>query len=200
MGDRIPDHDAWNAWLPDELGERLRAVEKPWCIVGGWALDLWHGRPTRSHDDLEFTVLREDVPAFRAALAGLEFFTAHDGVVEPLPDGEAPPPHVFQIWALDVQEQRWRVDMMIEPGTPQDWIYRRDPTITRPRAKMVETTPDGLPYLKPAAILLFKAKHMRAKDEIDFATALPRLPAAERGWLEECLARTHPGHPWIAAL
>ena len=196
----IPDHDAWSAWHPAELGCRLAGVDRPWCVVGGWALDLWHGRQTRDHEDLEFTILRGDVPAFRAALAGLEFFTAHDGVVEPLPTDRDPPSHVFQIWALDATERRWRVDMMIEPGTPRDWVYKRDARITRPRAEMVATTPDGLPYLNPAAILLFKAKHLRTRDEADFALALPGLPAAERSWLKQCLAWLHPGHPWIGIL
>lgn len=196
----VPDDGAWSAWHPAELGRRLRGVERPWCVVGGWALDLWHGRQTRDHEDLEFTVLRDDVPVFRAALPGLEFFTVDDGVVEPLWADAAPPPHVFQIWALDPVARRWRVDMMIEPGTPRDWAYKRDPRITRPRAQMIATTPDGLPYLNPAAILLFKAKHLRAKDEADFTSARPLLAPAERAWLRECLDLMHPGHPWIDRL
>jgi hypothetical protein len=118
----------------------------------------------------------------------------------PLPGGAEPAPDIFQIWCLDAVERRWRVDMMIEPGTPRDWVYKRDASIVRPRAEMVAITADGLPYLHPAAILLFKAKHARAKDEIDFENALPRLPAADRAWLKACLALTHPRHPWIGAL
>ncbi|WP_018184382.1 nucleotidyltransferase domain-containing protein [Kaistia granuli] len=196
----VPDHDAWSPWHPAELGRRLRGIDRPWCIVGGWALDLWHGHQTREHEDLEFTVLRDDLPAFRETLSGLDFFATGSGNVEPLPDGVDPPSDIFQIWCLDPVARRWRVDMMIEPGTPGDWVYKRDTRIVRPRAEMVEFTPDGLPYLKPAAILLFKAKHARAKDEIDFATALPRLPEGERAWLKDCLALPHPGHPWIGAL
>lgn len=196
----IPDDDAWSAWHPADLARRLHGLERPWCVVGGWALDLWHGRQTREHEDLEFTVLRDDVPAFRAALAGLELFTVHDGSVEPLAADRDPPAHVFQIWALDATARRWRFDLMIEPGTPSDWVYKRDARITRPRAEMVATTADGLPYLNPAAVLLFKAKHLRDKDRLDFETALPRLATVERAWLRDCLARLHPGHPWIDRL
>ncbi|BCP53072.1 hypothetical protein K32_16890 [Kaistia sp. 32K] len=196
----IPDDDAWTAWHPAELGQRLRGIGRPWHVVGGWALDLWHGRETREHEDLEFAVLRDDLDAFRHALAGMQFFTAGSGIVAPLPDGADPAPEIFQIWCLDPLERRWRVDMMIEPGTPDEWVYRRDPRLVRRRAEMIATTADGLPYLKPAAVLLFKAKHVRGKDELDFAKALPKLETAERAWLKASLQTLHPGHPWIDAL
>ncbi|OBZ94388.1 amino acid transporter [Pararhizobium polonicum] len=195
-----PDHDAWTAWHPAELGSRLSSVSKPWCIVGGWALDLWHGQQTRDHEDLEFTILRTDLGVFRQALYGLDFYTAGNGIVEFLPAGTEPSAAIWQIWCLDIADRRWRVDMMIEPGTPQTWAYKRDPRLTRSRADMVDVTPDGLAYLKPAGVLLFKAKHRRAKDEIDFANALPKLARSERAWLKACLERVHPGHDWIGML
>ena len=141
----IPDDDAWSAWGPEELGRRLHGVPSPWCIVGGWALDLWHGHETRAHEDLEFTVLREDVAAFRDALEDMEFFTAGDGIVAPLADNREPVAEIFQIWALDRATRRWRVDMMIEPGTPTEWVCKRDNRIRQPRAEMVAVTGDGLP-------------------------------------------------------
>ncbi|NGN40718.1 amino acid transporter [Mesorhizobium sp. CGMCC 1.15528] len=193
-------HDAWRAWHPTELASCLSGVSRPWCIVGGWALDLWHGYQTRDHEDLEFTILREDLATFRQALKGLEFYTAGDGIVEYLPTDAAPPATISQIWCQDVEQRCWRVDMMIEPGSPDSWVYKRDLAIARPRAEMVNMTSGGLPYLKPAAILLFKAKHMRSKDEIDFEKAVPKLEASERAWLKACLEITHPGHEWAQAL
>lgn len=195
-----PGHDAWSAWHPGELGRHLRGVSEPWCIVGGWALDLWHGYRTRDHEDLEFSVLRDDFETFRQALNGLDFYTAQAGVVAYLPDGDVPAPDIAQVWCLDAVERRWRVDVMIEPGTPEIWVYKRDPRIARPRTAMVARTPDGLPYLKPAAVLLFKAKHRRPKDEIDFRNALPKLDEAERAWLKACLDAAHPGHAWARSL
>jgi len=194
------DHDAWCAWHPTELSKRLIGVFRPWCIVGGWALDLWHGYQTRDHEDLEFTVLRDDLDIFRRALKGMEFYAAGDGVVEYLPAEEAAPASIFQIWCQDVEERCWRVDMMIEPGSLDNWVYKRNPAIARPRAEMVDLTSDGIPYLRPAAILLFKAKHRRGKDDIDFENAVPKLDASERIWLKACLEITHPGHDWTQAL
>jgi hypothetical protein len=63
-------HDAWSPWHPRELAQRLEGMSKPWCIVGGWALDLWHGHETRAHEDIEFTVLRGDVGPVPAGAVG----------------------------------------------------------------------------------------------------------------------------------
>ncbi len=194
------DHDAWNAWHPAELSHRLGGISSPWCIVGGWALDLWHGHQTREHDDLEFAILRSDFSVFRRALKGVSFHTASDGVVEYLPPDRNPTPEKWQVWCRDMVENCWRADMMLEPGTPKEWVYRRAPGIVRSRVEMVDLTSDGIPYLKPAAVLLFKAKHRRAKDEIDFGNALPKLAASERAWLAMCLHVVHPDHEWTTRL
>ncbi len=194
------DHEAWSAWHPKELADRLAGIGRPWCVVGGWALDLWHARETREHEDLEFTVLRDDVPFFRERLKGMRFHAVGSGVIQYLPQDREPPEDIFQIWCEDIAAQCWRADMMIEPGTPDTWVYKRDPRISVPRAKMVAKTTDGIPYLGPAAILLFKAKYQRPKDEVDFDNAVGRLMVSEREWLKNCLDLLHPGHAWSERL
>lgn len=75
----VLDHDAWCPWHPNELARRLSGISRPWCVVGGWALDLWHGYQTRDHDDLEFTILRDDLSAFRQVLKGMEIIPLETG-------------------------------------------------------------------------------------------------------------------------
>jgi hypothetical protein len=86
-----------------------------------------------------------------------------------------------------------------EPLT-EFWAYKRDPSFKRPRAEMVMTTADAIPYLNPSAVLLFKARDRRPKDQQDFETALPKLPVIERAWLKGCLDALHPGNEWARAL
>ena len=191
--------EAWNAWHPAELMKRL-GTDIHWYVVGGWALDLWHGRQTRDHEDLEFAVLREDIERARSLLGKLTFFTVVDGQIDYLPSSVPPAAHVAQLWGADSVEGRWRVDMMPERGTPATWVYKRDLSLTMPRSAMIRKTSDGLPFLAPAAILLFKAKHRRDKDEKDFDLALPRLAASERDDLRRWLEKLHPDHDWIARL
>jgi hypothetical protein len=196
----VPDQEQWQPWTPDELARRLSAVNRPWCVVGGWALDLWHGRQTRTHSDLEFTVLRADFAFFRQASSHLDFYAVKDGMFQFLSATCLPAEDIFQIWGYDSTAQSWRVDVMIESGTPDTWVYKRDPSITCPRAEMVLRSTAGIPFLRPAAVLLFKAKHTRAKDRSDFAMALPDLSAQEREWLLRHLTRLHPEHEWLSCV
>lgn len=190
----------WMAWTPDELSQHLKQVSRPWCVVGGWALDLWLGRQTREHGDLEFTVLRDDFPLFRRALQGLQFYTVRDGKFELLPADRVPGEEIFQVWGFDIAANSWRVDVMLESGTSDIWVYKRDTSLVYPRAEMVALSATGIPYLKPAAILLFKAKHTRPKDQTDFNQALPNLPFEDRQWLARHLALLHPNHEWTNRL
>lgn len=106
----LPD-DAWEAWAPGRLFERLRYQTSPWYVVGGWALDLWHGYQTRSHEDLEFCILSKDVDLFLVEFRELDFFEVHDFTY--LAPGTKPRPETTQLWGADMANLRWRVDMMI---------------------------------------------------------------------------------------
>ena len=75
-----------------------------------------------------------------------------------------------------------------------------DETIRLPYRGIIRRTPDGIPYLTPELVLLFKAKHARAKDQADFDATIPYLTSDQRATLAGLLARAHPGHRWIAQL
>jgi hypothetical protein len=192
--------ETWEPWHPEEVFSLLHSVEAPWHIAGGWALDLWLGYESRSHEDIEIVVLRNDFNVFRRPLRGMHFFCAGGGQVQFLPSAALPPESIHQVWCLDARTRRWKLDIMLEPGTAEKWIFRRDSSIRRRRSDMIGRTNEGLPFLKPAGVLLFKAKHLRGKDKRDFENALGKLDAEERGWLKTALPHAHPGHEWIARL
>ena len=196
-----PPLEAWRPWTPEEAARVLAGCGVPWCVVGGWAVDLSLGRVTRAHDDLEIAISRPDFPAIRDHLeaAGLTLYVVGDGEVRTLAPGAVTPPEKHQNWACDPIAQEWRMDVMLEPGDATTWVFRRDESITAPRAFMVGNT-NGIPHLKAHGALLYKAKAARPKDEADFAIAAPTLASDERAWLIEALALAHPGHAWIAVL
>ena len=67
-------------------------------------------------------------------------------------------------------------------------------------ASLISRTADGIPYLQPEVVLLFKAKAVRPKDELDFAAVLPHLESSRRLWLRDALTLVHPGHAWLESL
>jgi hypothetical protein len=90
---------------------------------------------------------------------------------------------------------------MRNPHDGDTWICRRERTIRRPYADVVATTKDGIPYMQPDIVLLFKGKEPRPKDEADFETTLPFLRNEQRVWLAGALARAYAAdHSWIDPL
>jgi hypothetical protein len=157
-------------------------------------------RATRAHEDLEIAVLRADLASVRRALSGFELFVVGDGEVRALPPGAQPPDSKHQNWVLDTAADVWRMDVMLEPGDIDTWIFRRDESIHAPRAFMIDKTDDAIPFRGPHGALLYKANATRPKDEADFSAVLPKLTPSARHWLSNAIQRAHPGHPWIEQL
>lgn len=194
-----PPLSAWQAWHPAELAAKLAGVGVPWAIVGGWAIDLYLGRTTRSHGDIELSIPRAGFDRVRDHLSDFSMHVVGDGEVRVLPSGALPPPERHQNWVLDPVAGRWRADVMLDPGDDEHWVFRRDPRIRARRADVTGVR-DGIPFLTPEVVLLFKAKAQRPKDERDFAAVRPSLVRRARRWLIAALHQTHPDHAWIAML
>jgi len=198
-----PDNEKWDAWRPQEVARRLAHVDVPWYVAAGWAIDLFLGEERREHEDLEIAVPRDRLGEVLAVFDECDLFAA--GV--PGPDLVTPLAYVdescrsyHQTWVRERATGRWRLDVFREPADGDVWICRRDSSIRLPYARVIERTRAGIPYGAPEIVLLFKAKHSRAKDDDDFAAALPRLAPARRRWLAAALTRVHPGHRWLDAL
>ena len=189
------DIDAWDSWEPPVVAARLEGVGVPWCVAGGWAVDLHLGGRRREHADVEIAVPAGHFDAIADRFSDLDLHVAADGEVVPS-DPVAMAAH-YQTWAWDPGASCWRFEVFREPHDGDVWICRRDARLRRPYGNLIRTDRNGIPYLSPEVVLLFKAKHRRPKDEGDYAALAPVLTAAERAWLDEALDLVHPGpHPW----
>lgn len=193
--------------VPADAARLLRGYAGRWWIAGGWALEAFGG-VRRAHHDLDVGVLRDDLPALRRHLAGRRHvWTATDGALAPLlaedrPDGTADevlPSGCGNLWTRRSARDLWEVDFLLGPGTAEEWVYRRDPTLRMPMAAALWRQ-DGVDYLQPEIQLLYKSTALRPKDRRDFAAVQPLLDDRQRGWLRDALGRTTPGHPWADAL
>lgn len=189
----------WDPWRPEEAARRLAGVTAPWYVARGWALDLFRSEQTREHGDLEIAVPAPDFGAVRAALAGYDFEVVGAGRAWPLDSPAFGVMH--QTWVSEPGTGVYRLDVFREPQRAGAWACRRDETIRLPYERIIRRTRDGVPYLPPEIVLLFKAKHSaEPKNQADFAGTLPLLDDAAAGWLSWALARVHPGHPWTGAI
>lgn len=191
----IDEH--WDAWTPREIAQRLSKVDVPWCVAAGWALDLFTGDAAREHDDLEIAVPAARFDEVVAEFPGFEWDVVGDGRVWPFPEQLA---NHFQTWLREPSTGRYRVDVFREPHIGDRWVCRRDVSITLPYGELILRTSDGIPFVIPEVALLFKAKHLREKDETDFMNVLPTMDQTRRSRLSGWLSQVHPGHQWIEVL
>jgi len=189
-----------------EVAEALGNLRAPFYFAGGWAIDLHLGRVTREHHDIDALVMRRDHLLLHKALEqfSLKKIIPHpDGmppnrgtIVEWRPGDKLELP-VHQINAYRAGESEPAFQVMLAESRGSDWIFRRNPDVSMPLSRMGFHPLWGLPYLAPEIVLLFKAKHLEARDQIDFDQALPALSADARRWLRDAIENTHPGHEWL---
>lgn len=188
-----------DAWHPTQVAERLDGTGTPWCIVAGWALDLFRGEQSRPHSDLEIAVPAAGFPEIRHRFPEFSFDAVGSGRIWPEADAETLAA-THQTWLRDPASAQFLFDVFREPHEGGTWIYRRDGRLRLPYDAIMERTADGVPYLIPELVLLFKARTPRPRDQSDFDEVLPLLNRTRRNALSGWLELVHPGHPWLAKL
>jgi hypothetical protein len=176
----------------------------PWCVAGGWALDLFLGHVTRPHGDVELAVFRRDQALLHSHLEGWTFLVSVDGRREPWTHGEVLelPRHEIHAHPPDDHDTDVgdAIEFLLNERDEHRWVFRRDPAIALPIEHAILDTTVGVPVLSPEIVLLYKAKSPRPKDEDDFRHAHRALAPASREWLHDALVRSDPQHPWARTL
>ncbi len=206
MADEAHQFGSWQPWQPQEVANFFAALDVPWWIAGGWAIDLFLGTQTRKHDDIDIQVLRRDQRAIRTLFAEWDLQEAHPTIplsAWPFRTWEPDQPlraGVDDVWCRPNKTAPWAMQFMIADTNDHQWLCRRDPGITRPITSIGHRTREGIPYIAPEIQLLYKAKGRRPKDEADFMMLHPHLDQQSRAWLVQALTIVHPGHPWLTHL
>ncbi|MFC3494460.1 NUDIX domain-containing protein [Glycomyces rhizosphaerae] len=191
----------WEPATPDEVRDLLAAVDAPWWIAGGYAIEFAVGEPFREHGDVDVLLLRRDQLEAQRALPDWEWWAADPpGTLRPWAPGEILPPEVHDIWCRRGPDEPWCFQFMLDEADGEEWVSRRDPRIRRPIAEIGRTSADGLPYLAPEIQLFYKSHGLRPKDEEDFAAVLPVLTAEQRQWLRGTMTKAYGQHPWLDRL
>jgi hypothetical protein len=190
----------WRTLRPQEAVVLLLGLRAPWWIAGGWALDLYLAKVTRTHKDLDVGIFRQDAEILRAALPDWDFFEAKNGVLSPLAMGDAPRADVNSLWCKPTNASQWELELMLDRSDGEVWVFRRDTRITYPLASAIRRNSEGIAYLAPEIQLLYKARATRPEDQADFEQVVPHLTQDAQTWLRESLLRIDPEHVWISRL
>jgi hypothetical protein len=182
---------------PSAIGELFEEFARPWWIAGGWALDLFLGRQTRAHADIEVALLRGDQAALRTHLSGWELHYVRDRRLEPWPEGRYLQLPIHEVWGRKHGQEAWQLELLLNEHVDGDWLFRRDTRIRRPLTDVGVVTENGLPALAPEIVLLYKAANPQPRDQLDFATVLPSLDERRKSWLTSALRLAYPDHAWL---
>lgn len=194
-------YGAWAPLDPAGVAELMAGFDRPWWLVGGWAIEAFTG-VAREHEDVDLSLLACDLPAFRAHL-GRDWtpWSNHGGTLRPLSDRFPEPLDVeSQVWLRRDAAAPWAVDLPITPDRGGLWTNKRWADHVAPVDDVTWVADDGIRYLAPEVVLLYKAALARPKDHRDLEVTWPLLDADQRSWLLAGLEATVPGHPWVARL
>ncbi len=191
----------WDALSPHDASTLFADFGAPWWVAGGWAVDLFVGRETRKHGDIDLAILRRDQERLRRHLSGWDIHVAHDGVLTPWAAGDQLAAPRFQFWVRRAPGEPWSFEVMLEDDADGDWLFRRTPSVRLPLERIGCVTPDRIPYINPEIALLYKANHVEIeRNTADFLLAAPLLEEVPRRWLRDAIAMLYAGHPWLEQL
>jgi len=113
-------------------------------------------------------------------------------------------PEVFhpasQIWVREHGDAPWVIDLPLTPDRDGLWTNKFIADHVAPLDEVTWVAGDGIRYLNPEIVLLFKARKRRTKDEHDLACTWPLLSDDKQLWLQDMIRRTDNNHPWLQQL
>lgn len=190
-------------WEPITVLEAVGIFESldiPWWVAGGEAIDLFVGRATRLHGDIDLAVLRRDTHQLRTLRNNWDVHIAHNGELIAW-DGGPLADDMHQFWVRHYGAEAWAFEVLLEYTDGDDWLFRRDHRVRRAIATIGRQTPSGVPFLAPEICLLYKARHTDVeRNALDFEVAVSLLDDQSQQWLAASLQVAAPGHPWIERL
>jgi len=169
-----------------------------WFIAGGWAIDLHIGKESRIHKDIEIAIFRKDQLKLKNYLQDWEFKKVISGKFHPWENVylELPTHEIHAVNELNKDE----MEVLLNETNGDKWKFRREMSISSPIKEIYSYTVEGVPYLNPEIVLLYKVKNTREKDHQDFMTVKDYLNPQQRRWLSDAIQIHEPQHVWLKHL
>jgi len=187
----------------ESIATLLSSLVITWGFCGGWAIDLFLNRITRSHKDVDVAILRTDQRLLFDFLRhrGWMLEQAVDGKLHPFREDEFLKPPAHTIWCRKAGHRPDFLEVSLNQSEGDQFVFRRDSSIRCQLSEAFVISPAGFPILAPELVLLYKSNALSsAKNRLDFQSVLPRLDIQKRRWLAEALSTLSPTHEWLTDL
>lgn len=155
----------------------------------------------RVHKDIDISIQRRhqlDAQAYFVA-KGWTLEIAHDGKLSAWEEGVYLEPPYHTIWCKHKEESPDFLELQLDDGDDEHFIFRRDTVIKRVWSKAIQVTEkDGMPFLAPEITLLYKSKTPDdSTNQFDFERMKPILSDEQNAWLQKSIRRLYVEHPWL---
>ena len=211
-------------FLVEQTDWLLQAQGFEYAFCGGWAIDLFLGKESRKHHDIDILVYWPDRDKIILHMQSLGF-----EVYEMLGGGQAhhitnihiqskskrnifcckddcdfvqftktDKSDIFNIdFTATVQTKLDYVEFLFNDKTSTDFLYARNHEIKRSLNRAILFA-CRIPYLAPEICLLYKSTDIEREGyQHDYDKAICRMSADQKQWLNSALAIQYPqGHPW----
>ena len=210
--------------LVHQLNQFMASIKIDYAICGGHAIDLFLGKKTRSHKDLDVAVFWKDRDIIVRHMldegwdvyepCGTAFLHKINAVenqkrikiniwcVKPGNPHYCFTEHEKEMYAVDFDGSEQLdldfIEFLFNTRRDGAFLYSKNHAIQMRLGEAVIKDGD-LPYLAPEMALLYKSTMADNPDyQLDFDNAFPKMNAEQRMWLENALAVMFPdGHRWL---
>jgi hypothetical protein len=201
----IPGSITCIPYHPRDILSLLGSAPFQWWIAGGWTFDLFLGRQTRDHFDVDVAISREDQLLAQRYLDKWDFWSTsrdeNDNIVlGAWESGQTLGNEFSGVWARESSHSPWRFEFLFHEIREQTWIFRYAEEVQHSVTTIGGLSSDGIPYQLPEISLLLKALRLRTVDQQDFRQVLPHLSQSQRAQLAHDLYKLNREHPWLSAL
>jgi len=161
----------------------------PWFVAGGWAIDLFLDKETRMHDDIEIGIYREHQMKLQKYFEKRKkYYINNKSLIGKHIKVEWNKEYLrLPIHELYIEYNDLEIEVLLNERDEENWIYRRNEKIKHNEQSVILNTKDGIPYLCPEIVLLYKTKEMREKDIEDIKNASTKMNDSQVKWLIESI-------------
>ncbi len=183
-----------------KLKKMLNNFTKPWYIAGGWAIDLYLGKKTRVHKDIEIAIFRQDQKELYEYLNDWTLYKVIPGQYKQEKwlrnEWLSLPIHELHTTSPSKEKYKINFEILLNESDHCYWYFRRNQQVKRHLYKIGRIGYQSIPYLSPEIVLLYKAKAPTIYDFHDFIQTIDLLAIEERTWLNKAIGYCYPSHPW----
>src|ERR1041385_373977 len=102
----------WKPVAVENLQRELRSFRN-WVLCGGYSVDQWAGRLTRTHGDIDVGVFRSELRECLEAIGPERVYLCAPPSTHVAWEGGDLPESVHDIWITDATEKYWSLQIMV---------------------------------------------------------------------------------------